>query len=145
MKKTYANGSRDGFKATWYESGQHKFRTNFVAGDLAGLIVEWDQDGTVIFEAPADLQEATLGDGNPYCFGTPKGRDDWRPQKYQMTRTLASDLGMVLGRTYDPRHDMNKWHCFLLDACSGGRGRSREGLCFKWAESAEGEAIPWVE
>jgi hypothetical protein len=62
-----------------------------------------------------------------------------------MTRTLASDLQKVLGRTYDPLQDMNKWHCFLLDACSGGRGLSRDGQCFKWAESAESEALPWLE
>ncbi len=145
LEETFANARRDGFRATWYENGQPKFRADYVGGELAGPLVEWDEDGTKVFEMPVDSQTAAYGDGNPYCYGTPNGLDDWLPKGNQTTQSLASELRKVLGNRYSQSNERNKYHCFLLDACSGGRGRSRNDFCFKWAESAEGEAISWVE
>jgi len=145
LEETFADTRRDGFKATWYENGQHKFRADYVDGELAGPLVEWNEDGTKVFEMPVDSQAATFGDGNPYCYGTPSSLDDWRPRGNQTTQSLTAELRKILGNRYSPSNERNKYHCFLLDACSGGRGRSRNDFCFKWAESAEGEAIPWVE
>ncbi len=145
LEETFADTRREGFRATWYENGQHKFRADYVGGELAGPLVEWDEDGTKVFEMPVDSQAATFGDGNPYCYGTPSSLDDWRPRGGQTTQSLTAELRKILGKRYSPSNEKNKYHCFLLDACSGGRGLSRNDFCFKWAESAEGEAIPWVE
>lgn len=145
LEETFADAGREGFRGTWYENGQPKFRADYVGGELAGPLVEWDEDGTRVFEMPVDSQTATYGDGNPYCYGTPKSLDDWRPRGGQTTQSLASELRKILGNRYIPSNEKNKYHCFLLDACSGGRGRSQNDFCFKWAESAESAAIPWVE
>ena len=32
--------------------------------------------------------------------------------------------------------------CYAMDSCSGGLGQSSGG-CYKWADSADGEAYPW--